>query len=163
MNLKNLQLLNFSEEHVRYEISMFYETGHKIVEKSDLFAMNILTESFAIHTRNLIYFFYPEHAKPDDVTSEHFFENPKTEWLPIRPVLSKTLINARDRANKEIAHLTLKRIAGIDPKKGWHRNDVMNEMHKILLLFVGRASDRLLHPNVINLVRDHSKRFVTDS
>ena len=73
-----------------------------------------MLESFAIHLRNLIDFFYtpPNHARNDDLVAADFFD-PPTSWNP--GPISKSLSDARERANKEISHITYKRKSATDP------------------------------------------------
>jgi len=62
--------------------------------------VSALLESFGIHLRNLIDFFYTSRLKPDDVIAEDFCPG----WSE---TISGTLKAAKEGANKEISHLTL--------------------------------------------------------
>ena len=52
------QLLDYSEEHLRYEFQTIRFVSEKI-PTAEGFARSALIESFAVHFRNLADFFYP--------------------------------------------------------------------------------------------------------
>ena len=52
------------EEHLNYEIWMFYETCDQLnLPQETLFERNLLLESLPTHTRNLVGFFYNDKNK----------------------------------------------------------------------------------------------------
>jgi hypothetical protein len=80
-------------------------------DENDLVVGNALLESFTIHLRSLINFFYSDsaYAKSDDILAEHYFSE-KEYWGTIRPFHSKEeLRKIKTRVSKEIAHLTYTR------------------------------------------------------
>ena len=80
------------------------------------FPLSASLESFAIHLRNLIDFFYTQsgNAQTDDLVAANFFDSPSAWNLGAMPQLLK---DARERANKEISHITYKRKGETDPTK----------------------------------------------
>jgi len=100
---------------------------------------NAFFESWGIHARNLLSFFYsPTDSKycprPDDVIAEDFFDN-DSKWRTNRPDKSQTLIALAKRIGKEVAHLTYVRVnyGSVGPK--WPISIVTNEMRRIILKF----------------------------
>jgi len=158
--LSDAELLAYSREHLRYEMWMFLRLGECLpevpVHKNELDKVvgNALIEGFVVHLRNLIGFFYPDKVASLDVIAEDFFMDPDT-WEQIRPQVSRTLQEARDRAHREIAHLTTARISGTPPKKAWPIAALMAEMRVLMKLFADLASSQRLHPSVKDLLSRH--------
>jgi hypothetical protein len=118
--------------------------------------LSALLESFAIHLRNLAGFFYtrPEVARNDDLVAADFFDSPSA-WNP--GAIPKSLTNARERANKEVSHLTYKRKGAMDPTKPWPVADLFDEVQAIAEQFVAGASSKKLHPSVKTWLRSDAK------
>jgi len=108
------------------------------------FANNARIEAFANHLRNLVTFLYPDTypLKQDDVAAHHFLPgaDPYSRWLAQRLALSSTLQAAKIRADKEMAHLTNKRIAGTVTEKEWDMVPLAEEIRSLFKTFV-RAAD----------------------
>lgn len=103
---------------------------------------NALLESFVIHFRALLDFFYPQtNAKADDVLATDFFNDP-TEWERVRPSLSDVLKRGRTRAHKEIAHLTYARQDVTSETKPWPFAQIANEIENLMQLFRAAISGR---------------------
>lgn len=105
---------------VKYEIKMFLETCKKLEAKSEMpeFEKNLLVESFATHSRLLINFFNPGCTikRTSDVVCEDFIEN----WNNIKPEMTQVLFDAKNKADKQLAHISKWRIKiERDGKKGW--------------------------------------------
>ncbi len=150
------KLYEYSGEHLAYEVEMLFSTGWKLLvdaqteQRTDAehIAFMALLESFVIHLRGLGEFAFTDKRKyPDDVLAADFFD-PPTQWAATRPACSPLLRESLKRADKEIAHLTTKRISGRPPEKVWPIGDLLPQMADILTAFVERASKQSLHPNV---------------
>jgi hypothetical protein len=111
----NQQLLDYSKEHLLYELYMFRWLSENLPADKG-FLLSALLESFAIHLRGLIDFFYTraERAQDDDLVAADFFDSPDT-WDP--GIIPKSLFDARTRTNKEVGHITYERKAETDPNK----------------------------------------------
>ena len=96
---------------------------------------NALLESFVTHARNGIDFFYADNPKPDDVIAEDFFSAPG-QWEQYRPALSQTLLQAKHRAGKELAHLTYARLDVTPETKPWPFLQIAREIADLIALFV---------------------------
>lgn len=128
---------------VDYEIWMFLETCRRLSElpRPPQFEMNLLVESVAVHSRTLINFFYPEGTKekPSDVTARDFIEN----WDDIKPGITQTLFDAKNKTDKQLAHLSTWRIKiEKDNKKGWE-HEIYSDLEKVIEKF----RENLIDPN----------------
>ena len=146
--LTDRELLDYSKEHVVYELWMFRAVGQALTAPLQMTEplRNARIESFVIHLRNLIDFFYSGQVQADDVVAAEFFEG-SDDW-PRLSSISPTLSTARIRAHKEVSHLTRKRFAGTPPEKGWEVPELMSEMKGVLNQFVRSASSKKLHTAV---------------
>ena len=155
--LSDPELLAYSREHLRYELWMFLRLGGYLPEiptlrnEHEKVVYNALIEAFVVHLRNLIGFLYPDRFTPFDVIAGDFFSDPNG-WDEIRPRISSTLQGARDRAHREIAHLTTARIAGMPPKKAWPLSSLIPEVKVLMRLFADHASPQRLHPLIKELL-----------
>ena len=156
-------LLNYSAEHVPYEIGMlmcshrfkFSKTKiewdlpapESLLKKFRHWTVEMaLLEALALHSRNLLEFLYSPRPRGDDVIAEDFFDDPE-EWKNTRPELSDRLKKFWKRVDKEVAHLTKKRIAGTPPEKYYHPEE-FEELFEVLRLFAKYASPSRLHQQV---------------
>ena len=163
--LSDDELLEYSGEHVFHEINLFFQTGSIMMLGSNepesagrKLLTNLLVQSFAIHCRNLVNFFYP--TKPpqhDDVVAAYFF--PGKRFPPSFPAkASPTLEGARTRADKQVSHLTTRRIAGTPPEKRWPARELLSEFRDLLLEFVRQAAPDRLHAKIGDFVRAQPDR-----
>ena len=98
--------------------------------------VNALLESFVIHFRALLDFFYPPaNVKNDDVLAGDYFDDSEAREK-IRPQLSEALSRAKTRVHKEIAHLTYARLDVTPEKKGWAFIELANEMKNVMEIFL---------------------------
>jgi hypothetical protein len=114
-------LLRFSEEHLAYELEMFFATAAELLfagPNQPATIKNALIESFLVHARAILFFFYTEKPKPDDVLAEHYIF-PQNNWHDARPPIPTSLRRLQERVGKEVAHLTYSR-KKIEPNnKNW--------------------------------------------
>jgi hypothetical protein len=173
------ELQTYSAEHLVYELQMLFgavraatnDPWSFATQSNDLtttngpvlqsawvgmepwFQKNSRIEAFATHLRNLITFLFPDEypLKPDDVAAHHFISapDPLQAWLAARPALSVSLRDAKVRADKELAHLTTRRIAGAPDQKAWPIAALATELASILKIFVTAADPSRLAPEVV--------------
>lgn len=148
-------LLEYSHEHVFYEVDMFMWLaqvcggGAKIGAASPADTTrvsNVLIESFVVHLRNVVDFLFLDEPQRTDIVAADFCAD--GAWHSVRPAISPVLKKARIRAHKEIAHLTSDRLPGSSPEKQWKFRELAAEVQPILRLFSkialdGRLSDRV--------------------
>jgi hypothetical protein len=129
--------LKRSLEHLEYEYGMLMAVAQAMASgiSSSGWLTNALLESFVIHFRALVDFFYPQpNSKPDDVLATHFFSDP-AKWEQARPPLTDELKRGRVRAHKEIAHLTYARLAVTPDTKPWNFVEIANQMQALMHAF----------------------------
>ncbi|HET6203585.1 MAG TPA: hypothetical protein VFI25_12365 [Planctomycetota bacterium] len=162
---KEHYLLDFSEEHLGYEIGrLFSSIVRRRGETLPGDFGNFLTESFALHLRNLIDFIYPaglfsenrppdpEWRNPRDIGAEEFVVS-VAAWRTSRGKPSLSMREARTRANREVAHLTMDRIRGIGPRKLWSPVSLLWEIVPLFGLFHTHASAQRLHVSIVERIR----------
>ncbi|MEX2028288.1 MAG: hypothetical protein WD988_02200 [Candidatus Curtissbacteria bacterium] len=154
MNLSDKELLEYSKEHIGYELDMFRQSFIVLKSKKefDWVTRMSLIESLLNHSRVLLNFTYPDpsNIRNDDILAEHYFDNPK-DWNKIRPELSENLKKLRKRVGKELAHLTAERISGTPPEKGYP-DGWFNEVWKTLQLFAQKASTKKLNKETVDIL-----------
>jgi hypothetical protein len=137
--------LRKASDHLHYEISMFQSlvqgmasgiAGNSVINNS-------LLESFGIHVRALVWFFYAEKPYPDDVIAEDFFLS-ASEWQLARPSLTQVLETAKKRADKEIAHLTYARLDVTPEQKPWEFLPIFSDMNRVVGIFLNTIPEHLL-------------------
>lgn len=112
--------LRGASKHLWYEIWMALSVAR--VLSSPLFGPGVTTnaflESFALHARALVGFFFGGKRDPDDVVASDFFAGPK-QWQRLRGKQDPVLKPVSARVGKEIAHLSYVRLGVMPEAKGW--------------------------------------------
>ncbi len=144
-----------------YELHMLHWLAETISTTQKGFQLSAMLESFAIHLRNLIDFLHTEPAaarKDDDAIASDYYD-PPSGWSP--GAKSAKLEAARERANKEVSHLTYTRKSGMAPDKPWAVGALFKEVQDIAKTFANGASPKKLHPEVVEwLNASHAKAAV---
>lgn len=157
-DLSEDQLKAYFDEHVRYEIQMLVNAATAIDSgmRVPIGIQHMPIESYAIHLRNLITFFYPSTKRETDVVaSDYFFDEHR--WTYLRPVLSESLADAKIRADKEVGHLTTARQFGTPASKVWQVVKLKDEIIPIIDLFCEAADKVTLKPSFDELLADASR------
>ena len=130
--------LQEASNHLQYEFSMLMSVAQVFASgiAAQDWLVNALLESFIIHFRALLDFFYPPvNAKKDDVLAGDYFDDSEA-WEKIRPRLSEALSRAKTRAHKEIAHLTYGGAPRDAGNEGWAFIETANEMKNVMEIFL---------------------------
>jgi len=146
----------YIKEHLIYEISMLKFTRTALMQSvENEFLYFVLLESFVLHARNLIDFFIIENEKKhsDDVIARDFKTN-SGKWLGKVENNRTFLEGIKVRANKELAHLTLKRIAGKPEEKEWPRETIYLILYDIINEFVNDLYDIELRADLNVLLKE---------
>jgi hypothetical protein len=123
-------------EHLEYEIWMF-------TSLADCLAMGFVTggslanatlEAFIIHFRVLYDFFDSHSRKPNDVIAIHYFDDP-IAWRKSKPKSSRLLQESRDRAGKEVVHLSYARLDVKPDERGWNFPKIKEDMLELIRAF----------------------------
>lgn len=125
---------------------------------------NALVESFALHCRALIHFFYWDahlkngtslfgHVKATDVIAEDFFAASGTQWTN-KPGITATLVRAKTMADKQVAHVTeQRRTLNTSRARGktWHFARIHRHLSKAMHRFLQSAPS--LHGQYVREIR----------
>lgn len=134
-------------EHPFYEMDQMIFCASALRNEPDVLAPQVgfaLAESFLIHARSLLHFFFDDHKrKPTDLLAGDFVVDP-TAWRGAYPAPSKLLVDFKIRVDTEIAHVTTFRKAGQPPQKAWDVQAILNEFTNTMKDFLDHAS----HPSV---------------
>jgi hypothetical protein len=161
-SFKNLTLKEkkrFLDDPYYYEVSMlFHSFFFNIVGDSQQAAIlkNIRLESFILHARNLIEFYYEksnskkERIHEDDAWAVDFFKE-KELWLNIRPDIKDWKRKFEKRAAKELAHLTYSRLEISPENKIWNIFEIANPIKEISILFIDNIDEILKTQKILSL------------
>jgi hypothetical protein len=109
------------EEHLQYELDMFFVTDHALKVTVAVLTPPIrygLVEVFCIHARNLIEFFgqlseTPGHARSDYMGARHFCDGAYVPWRGKPP--AQKLVG---KLSRHVSHLTYDRTKAVSEKIG---------------------------------------------
>ena len=145
-SIRTEEELKQASNHLQYEIIMFEALAQSmalgIAGRGNVINSAFL-ESFTIHLRVLIGFFYSENPRNDDIIADDFFAI-SGEWQSIRPPKTKVLDKAKRRADKEVAHLTYTRLDITPEQKNWDFVEIFNDIQVIVKTFLNNISIDLL-------------------
>jgi hypothetical protein len=111
---------------------------------------NAMMESFVLHLRNLLDFFYTPPRKTD-MRATMFYES--GHLPPDFPPESAVLNTAHRRAHKEMSHITTERHWEGDPAKLWEFHRLLGEIKPLVERFLQTASAARLHPDFVQQVK----------
>ena len=131
--------------HLLYEGEMLEATRRVLASGVTAGSLlnNAVLESFLVHARNLVHFFYPQNPFKTDVLAEHYFES--GQWDSIRPEMPEPLEKIRTRANKELAHLTYERLSVMPKEKHWYFDEIHEAIIHLLRVFTDNVDVAKLH------------------
>lgn len=120
-------------EHVEYEMRMLKAVAEELSSSTHTtWVYNALVESFAIHTRVLLDFFYKPRKYRDDVVAEDYVQN----WSASCPPKTPDLTDATIRVDKEIVHLTYVRLMRSGSGKDWRFAAITQDLVKVCGAFI---------------------------
>ncbi len=142
---RNKKELLRASEQLYYEFWMLTSVAQGLASGMAVrgWLQNALLESFIIHVRALLDFFYTNDPKSDDIVALDYFSD-KELWKTLRPTLSRTLRIAKKRAGKEVAHLTYARLKTSPENKTWAFMDITTEVQAIVSIFLKNTPGSLL-------------------
>lgn len=68
--------------------------------------------------------------------------------MRVRPAVSQALRSAKKRADRELAHLTADRVAGVRPQKAWLVPPLERDLRTLLEAFLAAADANRLDQSV---------------
>jgi hypothetical protein len=151
--------LRLLSEHLCYEVEMTYSLAAWMVAhrgEGDQLAANAVLESFTIHLRQLIDFFWPENPRrsgdaPDALASDFFEEG---EWERLRPERPEILSEAiRKKVGWGVAHLTYGRARAKPEDKEWAFVALAHALAPAVIAFVDNVEPRKLVPEEVERMK----------
>lgn len=140
--------------HLAYEITNFYETMLRLRQAVRQDDINILLDSFVIHTRNLFDFFYPKRdgVRPDDMTVYNYISDCRS--FNTNKTKKQDLIFVVKKANKQLAHLTYARNRySLKTNKAWPFVSIGQKMTKTIKAFYNALPDSYKNWDNIKLIK----------
>ena len=136
--------------HLRYEFQMSLATA-RLIQVGGLSADHAyaLLESWVLHVRNLIDFFYTP-KKFDDIVMVEFVHN--GQEVGDFPEITTELERARERANKEMAHLTYSRVGKSDADRQWAVGLITIQLIERMKAFADLVADEEIATEVRELL-----------
>lgn len=158
------ELVAFSE-HLLYDVQLFFHEARALTRtRLDLTPSlpweieMALVESFALHARSLVDFFFRDTGRLDDAFAVHFFD--PGEWATLRPEQGPWIREVRhpavDRFGKEIAHLNYHRVALAEQAKGWPVIQIAGAIGEVLWTFIQAVPSTRVLPHF----RAHAEREI---
>lgn len=137
--------LRSASEHLQYEAWMFLTLARSL--STGVFGQGALNnaalESFTVHARVLLEFFFGDNPRPDDVVADDFLGG-QGEWKQVRGDTPMVLSDLRTRVGTEIAHLTYARLSVTPEAKGWHFLETLKAFEGVVGQFLKAVpSERL--------------------
>jgi hypothetical protein len=129
--------LEEKEKLLVYEIYMFRQACKelKYPRQKSQFQVNLLVEALAIHARILIDFFYGIRVRENDIIAQDFMKK-NTIWKEMRPNKTEFLKDAKNKADKQLAHLSVWRVKlEKEGKKGWNVSKISEDMEEVIKKF----------------------------
>ncbi len=132
-------------EHLFYELWMLDTTARVLAIEAfgEGPVRNALLESFTIHARGLLQFFFPNQPRPDDAAAVDFLPA-AAAWETARGDMPPILADLAARVGKEVAHLTYGRLRVTPDTKPWHFLAVVDALSVVAQTFRSMVPERLL-------------------
>jgi len=149
-----------------YELEMLFGVAQEYTASRSTTCHNACIESFAIHCRALIFFYYAHageisaggvvekfgQCRDTDVIAVDFAAN----WNTKSPAPTSILVESKKQADKQIAHITTDRRELNQPggtlTAGWNLAEICQELAKITFTFLQAVPE-------INLLPDERQRM----
>lgn len=136
-------LQEMARRHLAYELKMLRETGSALRGNGigPRSYQNAMLETFLIHYRNLLDFFYADKRRSlsHDVRAADYVADDRV-WRRRRPRLDKESSENRERVNAQLAHLTYRRLKY--PRRNWHDRRMLRQIEALLASFVAELPPR---------------------
>lgn len=165
IQLSDPELFAFSAEHLLHEVKMFLWLPELIPSMGyspapptkERVTDDACLDSFVVHTRTLIEFFFPRKQSMErDVFFSHFIVDTNT-WTP--GARESILAEALDRADKFLAHLSPNRKYVGQSGKGWEIQRIRDAIVRLLDDFVAAAAKERLTPVIGSELQAYRKRL----
>jgi hypothetical protein len=156
--LSKKQLVDFSGEHLYYEIWMLYGVTQLLLNGvKNQYLFNTCLESFVVHASNILDFFYKPLLQPDDAKAIHFMDEEQAEqWQALLPSYSHHFKRFNRKRNKEVMHLSYKRLEVKPQEKPWGVKGIAEHIEELVNQFLRLANPTYIHPKMYELQTRHN-------
>jgi hypothetical protein len=132
------EVLRKTSVHLRYEFGTFTQLAQML--NTGAFGTgtlnNALLESFTVHSRLLLDFFFDDKPRHDDeVVADDFF-GCEGKWPGMRGTMPPILQTVDRRVGKEVAHLTYSRLDVTPDEKLWTFPAIVQAIEKVWNTFI---------------------------
>lgn len=137
-----------ASEQLLYEVTMLEKLGSMLAAQppdDDVICGNAMLESFSIHARVLIDFFYPVNPRPNDVIANDFLGAPD-QWATICPPKSELLDHVEQRVGREVVRMNYDRQEVVPILIGSPFGKIVAELHRIFQRFLKAVPAEFLGP-----------------
>jgi len=127
---KTTEELRAASDAFHYEIRMLNDVADVLSSHTSGVIHDALVESFVVHTRILIEFFYPTdktRADSDTMIASDFLSD-GNQW---KEDISEWMKEIRTRSHKLLAHLSYNRVLRYKDDKSWQITQIRNRMNVI--------------------------------
>lgn len=135
--LRTSDELRSASKHLHYEVWMFLILARSL--STGVFGQgpinNAALESFTVHARVLLEFFFGDSPRPDDVVADDFLGG-QGKWKKLRGDMPTVLSDLRTRVGTEVAHLTYARLSVTAETKGWHFVEILQALEGVVGRFL---------------------------
>ena len=137
--------LRSASGHLHYEVWMFLTLARALA--TGVFGEgplnNATLESFTVHARVLLEFFFGDKPRADDVVADDYLGG-QGNWTELRGEMPPILADLRDRVGTEVAHSTFARLAVTPEEKGWRFVEIAQAFEGVVQRFLRAVpGDRL--------------------
>jgi hypothetical protein len=145
---RNEPELQEASKHLLYGLSQLACSVERLAEgEGDRVIYNALIESFVGHVRSTMEFFDSRPgAHADDIIAADFFDDPSS-WIHVMPGWSSDLDRVRERANKQLAHLSYRRIGITVQDKRWSFIVIAQAIEPVVCAFIQHVPRHRLAPS----------------
>lgn len=142
---------------LHYEMGMLDHTakwlsdwkGDENATEEEKLYRNAIIESFVIHARSLVAFFYAERPHPDEAIAADYLPT----WPTDRPAISPELTALHPRVGTEIAHLDYGRLSILEEARGWQFGVIVIALMNTAVAFVRLVPDDKLCDKMLDFKR----------
>jgi hypothetical protein len=137
-----------ASQHLAYEVEMLTAVASLLdgSAHSPTILRNALLESFTVHARALLQFFYPTNPHAGDVLSDHYFDD-VILWRRTLGRQPKRLAQISERVATEIVHLTYTRLEVLPEARNWSITEISKAILGLVATFRATAPPlRLAEP-----------------
>lgn len=143
-------LKQYSKAALAPTIEMLFATAFELYRDENDVRPHIkqaLMDSFRIHARSLLYFFYADQPRADDAKAQSFMQA-SIEWSKVRRNQTPALIDLQRRVGKEVAHLTYSRPTDTETVIDWNIGTEMKDLYLVFQDFFKHADNTKLHDKI---------------